>query len=299
VFFPAYPMLVRVIGRILGGDMVGDVSGGMILSLAAFFGALVYFYNIARQELSDDAARYSLWLLAAYPFAVFFGAIYTESLFLLGTVGAFFHFSKQQFGRAALWGLLVGLTRLNGALLALPLAVLAIQSARRRQLNPRAFAAAAAPIAGLAIYAVFIWRLTGDPAAFVTGQLAWGRSYLGLGALVAQQYSIVAKAGLSGYVGTPGYDVLNAFGALFAIATIYPVARRLGIAYALFMAINILPAMANGGLLSAGRFSSVLFPAFIWLAVVVPPTHRAGWIASFAALQAFNAALFYTWRPLF
>jgi hypothetical protein len=23
------------------------------------------------------------------------------------------------------------------------------------------------------------------------------------------------------------------------------------------------------------------------------------WIASFAALQAYNAALFYTWRPLF
>ena len=95
------------------------------------------------------------------------------------------------------------------------------------------------------------------------------------------------------------YDVLNAIGALFAIATIYPVARRIGLAYALFMAINILPAMANGGLLSAGRFSSVLFPAFIWLAAVIPVTHRAGWIASFAALQAYNAALFYTWRPLF
>ena len=65
------------------------------------------------------------------------------------------------------------------------------------------------------------------------------------------------------------------------------------------MAVNILPALANGGLLSAGRFSSVLFPAFIWLAAVVPSAHRPAWIASFAALQAYNAALFYTWRPLF
>jgi hypothetical protein len=43
----------------------------------------------------------------------------------------------------------------------------------------------------------------------------------------------------------------------------------------------------------------VLFPAFVWLASVVPASQRSGWIASFAAVQAFNAALFYTWRPLF
>jgi hypothetical protein len=299
VFFPAYPMLVRVIGRILGGDMIGYVSAGMVVSLAAFFGALVYLYAVARDALSEDAARYTLWLLAAYPFALFFGAVYTESLFLLGTLGAFYHFSKQQFGRAAFWGLLVGLTRLNGSLLAVPLAVLAIQSVRSRQPDVKAFAAAAAPIAGVTFYAAFIWWRTGDPLAFVTGQVAWGRTYQGLGTLVSNQYAIIAKAGLSGYVGTPGYDVLNALGALFAIATAYPVARRLGLAYALFMAINILPAMANGGLLSAGRFSSVLFPAFIWLAAVVPPNHRPGVIASFAALQAYNAALFFTWRPLF
>jgi hypothetical protein len=299
VFFPAYPVLVRVVGRIFGGEMIGYVSAGMVVSLSAFFGALVYLYAVARETLSEDEARYALWFIAAYPFALFFGAVYSESLFLLGTIGAFYHFSKQQFGRAAFWGLLVGLTRLNGSLLAVPLAVLAIQSARARRRDPRALVAAAAPIAGAAVYATFIWWRTGDPLAFVTGQLAWGRTYQGLGALVSQQYSIIAKAGLSGYVGTPGYDVLNALGALFAIAAIYPVARRLGLAYALFMAINILPAMAIGGLLSAGRFSAVLFPAFIWLAAAVTANHRSALIATFAALQAYNAALFFTWRPLF
>jgi hypothetical protein len=43
----------------------------------------------------------------------------------------------------------------------------------------------------------------------------------------------------------------------------------------------------------------VLFPAFLWLAAIVPPRHRSAWIAVFASLQALNAALFYTWRPLF
>jgi len=279
--------------------MIGYVAAGMIVSLASFFGALVYLYAFVRDRFGEDAASSALWLLAAYPFALFFGALYTESLFLLGTVAAFHHFTKQQFGRAACWGVLVGLTRLNGSLLVLPLGLLAISATTPARLKVRALAAAAAPGVGLLVYALFIWDLSGDPLAFAAGQLAWGRKYQGLGTLVAHQYSILANAGLSGYVGTPGYDVLNAIGAVFAVATVWPVARRLGLAYGLFMLINILPALASGGLLSAGRFSSVLFPAFIWLAIAIPPNHRAGWIATFAAAQAFNAALFYTWRPLF
>ncbi len=298
VFFPAYPMLMRIVGRLFGGEMTGYIAAGMVISIASFFGALVYLYAFARDRYGDQVASGTIWLLAAYPFAIFFGALYTESLFLLATVGAFYHFSRQQFGRAAGWGVLVGLTRLNGALLVLPLALLAIAVSTPR-LKTRALAAAAAPGVGLVIYTLFIWRLTGDPIAFATGQLAWGRTYEGLGSLVTHQYAILASAGLSAYLGAPGYDVLNAIGALFAIATIWPVTRRLGLPYGLFMVINILPALANGGLLSAGRFSSVLFPSFIWLATAVPPNHRVAWIASFAALQAFGAVLFYTWRPLF
>lgn len=298
VFFPAYPMVVRIVGRLFGGDMVGYVVAGMLVSLAAFFGALVYLYAFARDRYGDDVAAASIWLLAAYPFAIFFGAIYTESLFLLGTMGAIHHFSRQQFGRAAAWGLLVGLTRVNGSLLVLPLALLALAPAMRRsRLN--ALAAAAAPCLGLLIYALFIWRLTGNPIAFATSHVAWGREYQGLGALVARQYSVLAHAGLEGYVGLPGYNVLNAIGALFAVAVVWPVTRRLGVAYGLFIVINVLPALVSGGLLSAGRFSSVLFPAFVWLASALPSGYRAACIASFAAMQAFGAALFYTWRPLF
>ena len=96
-----------------------------------------------------------------------------------------------------------------------------------------------------------------------------------------------------------GYDA-DFFSRWFrGFATAWPVARRLGLAYSVFILINILPPLAMGGLLSAGRFSSVLFPSFLWFAGVVPPQQRSGWIATFAAVQALNAALFYTWRPLF
>jgi hypothetical protein len=318
VFFPAYPMLVRYVGRLFGGRMIGYLAAGVGLSLSAFLGALVYLYALARDQLGDDEARNALWLIAAYPFALFFGAIYTESLFLLGTTAAWYHMTKQHYGRASLWGLLVGLTRPNGVFLSVALALIVgaqrwpsifgrrgvprnTRAEERAQTGglAKALAAAAMPGVGLLLYAAFVWRITGSPLAWAEGHLAWGRTHQGIWALVAHQYTFIANAGLSGYMATPGYDVLNMLGALFAIATVWPVARRLGIAYAAFILINLMPALAQGGLLSAGRLSSVLFPAFIWLASAVPARHCSAWVVTFAAIQAFNAALFYTWRPLF
>ena len=320
VFFPAYPMLVRVIGRLFGGHAAGYVSAGMTVSLAAFFAALLYFYALARDFLDDERARYALWLIACYPFALFFAAVYTESLFLLAAVAAFYHMTRAQFGRAMAWGLLVGLTKANGAALSIPLAMLAISPALRRGAQPhvrrfdpsagptrssggltaRALAAAAMPGIGLLIYAAFIWRLTGDPLAWARGHEAWGRNYQPFSHVVANQYSFISHGGLNAYMAQGGgYDVLNMFAALLVLAAVWPVARRFGMAYGALLLVVLLPPIANGGWLSVGRFSSVLFPVFMWLAGAIPERQRNAWIVGFSTVQALNAALFYTWRPMF
>lgn len=312
VFFPAYPVVVRGVGRLLGGTLPSYILAGTLVSLAAFFGALIYLYGLARDTLDDEQARFAQWLLAAYPFAYFFGAVYTESLFLLGATGAFYHFTKGHFGRAAAWGLLAGLTRHVGCFISVPLALLAVtpwlpprlaggplQPALAPRSIGKALMAASMPGVGMLIYSAYIWRLTGDPFAWVIGHGAWGRTYNGLAALVTDRYDFISRAGVLGYVSALPHDLLNALGAIFVLAAAWPVARRLGLAYAVFILINMLPPLAAGGLVSAGRVSSVLFPAFIWFAGVVPRHHRAGWIATFAALQALVAALFYTWRPMY
>jgi len=313
VFFPAFPMLLRTASRLMGGSSAAYVLAGTLISLAAFFGALVYLYRFARDTLRDeDEAQAAVWLLAAFPFALFFGAIYTESLFLLAALGAFDHFRRGEFGRAGAWGLLAGLTRPPGCFLSVPLALLAIEAwlpprlvsghaappSAKRGIAP-ALAAAAMPGIGMLIYSAYIWNLTGDPLAWAKGHAAWGREYSGLGILFAERYEWLTHTGLYAYTSQNPMDLLNVLGVLFVVAAAWPVARRLGLAYAVFILINILPPLAAGGFLSAGRFSSVLFPAFVWFGGVVPPRHRTTWIAGFMALQAFNAALFYTWRPLY
>jgi len=328
-FFPAYPTLVRGVGRILGGRITSYIAAGMIVSFAAFFGALVYLYAMARDTLGEDEARFAVWALATYPFALFFGAIYVESLLLLAMTATFYHFTHRRFLKAALWGVLVGLTKTNGFLLSLPLAMLAVtgagwvnrsggsgrsgrpgesgepgESGVGAEGSPRwnvvtAMLAAAGPGIGMLIYSAYVWQVTGNPVGWLTAHGAWGREYQGLLTLVGDRLNIIANAGVEGYVASLPHDLINALGVIFVLAAAWPVARKLGFAYAVFILVFMLPPLAAGGLISAGRFSSVLFPAFIWLAGAVPPRHRPAWLASFAAFQALNAAMFYTWRPLY
>ena len=316
VFFPAFPLAMRVAGRLLGGTAPAYILGGTLVAIGAFFGALVYLYHFAWDMLADDnRASYSVWVIATFPFALFYSAVYTESLFLLGAIGTFYHFRRCEYWRAGAWGLLAGLTRPNGCLLSVPLAILALapwipewlaggsaagkRPAVERGARLSALAAAAMPGVCVLLYSAFIWRLTGNPLQWAAGHIAWGRHYEGLSVLVTSRYEYLSHGGLYAYTSQLPDDLLNALGAVFVLAAVWPVARRLGLAYAVFIVINILPPLAAGGLLSAGRFSSVLFPAFVWFASVVPERQWPAWLVSFMAVQTFNAMLFYTWRPLY
>ena len=319
VFFPALPVAIRIVGRFFGGSSPAFLWGGTVVVLAAFFWSLIYIYRLAREFIDDeDSARWAVWVTATYPFALYFSALYSESFFLLGSAGAIYHFRRRELVSAALWGLLVGLTRPNGCFLSIPLGLMAIAPwlpgwlkggsggaddrlpVTRRSIDAiPALLSAAAPGIGMLIYSAFIWNLTGDPLAWAEGHAAWGRQYNGLVPLAMKYYGYMAESGPYIFTKVLPFDTLNGLGALFVIFTAVPVWRRFGLPYAVFILINILPPLAAGGFISTGRVSAVLFPAFLWFASVVPPRHRPAWTGTFMAVQALNAAMFYTWHEMF
>src|SRR5262245_52876580 len=87
VFFPLYPLLMRWGGALIGGH---PLIAGLVVSLAAFTGAIALVYRLALLELGQDGARRAVLLLVTFPYAFFFSVVYTESLFLLLSVGAFY-----------------------------------------------------------------------------------------------------------------------------------------------------------------------------------------------------------------
>ena len=309
-FFPAFPMLMRALGHPLGGfrpDVPRErraariMWGGVIISLIAFAWASIYMWRLARDTIGDERAGAAVALMAAYPFAVFYSAPYTESVFLLGAVGAVYHFRRGEFLPAVAWGLFVGLTRPNGCMLSVVLAVLAVERYRARRSTdrvPYTLLAVAAPGIGMLLYSAYVHQLTGAWFGWARLHEAWGRSYQGL-APVTRAYGWVTQEGLLQVVENIPYDALNSLGLIFALAMLWPVLRRLGVAYALFVAVNVIPPLLAGGVLSMGRLTSTLFPLFLALAAVTPPRAVTPLITAFAIGQGLLAALFFTWRPLF
>src|SRR4029077_16754042 len=121
VFFPPYPLLMRWGGALLGGH---PLLAGTIVSLAAFAGAIVVLYRLAGLEVGQEKAWPVILLLSTYPYALFYSAVYTESLFLLLTVGAFYAMRRRHLLLTALCGVAAGLARPNGFWLGPPFLLL-------------------------------------------------------------------------------------------------------------------------------------------------------------------------------
>jgi hypothetical protein len=266
---------------------------GVLIAWLAFLAALIYLFRFARDRLGDDTAGAAVAFVACYPFALFFSTAYTEPLFLLTLVGACYHFERSELWQAAGWGLLAGLTRPNGCLLSIVLALIAVRPywplSRLERWNTLAarLVVAALPGIGMLMYSAFIYALTGNPFQWAAQNAAWGRVYRGLDTLFEEQVVMLNQ------------DALQLAAVLFHLAAVWPVYRRLGLPYAVMILVNLVPPLMMGGLLSMGRVTSVLFPAFLWLATIVPVHHRTAWLIGFAMAQALCAALFFTWRPLF
>ena len=315
-FFPAMPLLMRGVGALFGAGEAGLPQhrrlfrlqwAGVLVSLTAFLFALVYLVKLGGELLGLDRAGDAAWLLACYPFAFAFSAPYTESLFLVASVGMAYHARRSAWLAAGGWGLVAGLTRPNGFLIALPLGILALQQiwqARRdrgggwlrRGVAP--LVAAVMPVAGMLIFTVYLFTLTGVWFAWRQSHMAWGRTFEGMTPLTTLWHRLQADGLMTVSQQFP-FDTLNALGFVFALVMIRAVHRTMGWPWALYVLVSITTPLLAGGVLSMGRLTSTLFPLFLALAAVLPSRAVPHWAAALAMGQGLAAALFFTSRQLY
>jgi hypothetical protein len=138
--------------------------------------------------------------------ALFYGAIYSESLFLFCSVGAVWFARTERWALAGLLGGAAAATRSAGLLLALPLLLIYLFGPRgsgegarpylgppwRRRgqgpatyrLEPDALWILAVP-ASLGVYCAYLWIAQGDPGALTEAQGFWSREFGSLGPVPA------------------------------------------------------------------------------------------------------------------
>jgi len=280
-FFPAYPLLLRAIAAPIdpARNVVVWLWTGVVVSTALFWLALLALFRLTEKLCGRETASRAVWVTACYPFGIFFGLPYTESLFLLATVSALLATEDSRWVRAAAWGILAGLTRPTGFLLAPAIALIAWQ--RTRRLGAGSIAAAASPVAGTVLYSAYLYFSTGHALAWITGQPG------GSGAVnpFSQTLSV--------------YDAVNVAAFFFAAGAAIVAIRRLGVGYGLFVLLTLGMALFGVGFNCMGRYTSVLFPITVCLALLVGRAGFMAWITASLVLECAAAAAFFTWRPLY
>ncbi len=129
-FPPLYPLLIRMTAPLLGGNYV---LAALVISNIACLIAFILLFKLIEQEFKDfGLARRTLVILAAFPTAFYLVAGYTEPIYLALTLGAFLAAFKRQWWLAGLLAALGALTRLQGAILCVPLAWIAYVQYRER-----------------------------------------------------------------------------------------------------------------------------------------------------------------------
>ncbi len=127
-FFPLYPSLMGIGGRLLGGDQQDFYFAGILVSWIAFAIAMALLYRLATLDMPRESALRATTYAAVFPSAYFFGIVYSESLFFLTLVGAVLALRQRMWVWAAIAGAAMTATRVNGVMFVPALAWIAWQS---------------------------------------------------------------------------------------------------------------------------------------------------------------------------
>lgn len=311
-FFPAYPLMLRLVASATGAaeSAVQWNWTGVVLSTILLTMALWFLSRLGDLLMGPSTGYRAALLCAVYPWSIYFGLPYTESLFLLACCAATYRFLTGRHVEALLWGVAAGLTRPNGVLLVALLGLLWMRGAYTVLLGERADGwqgrlatgalAVCGPVVGVMLYSLYIHGVTGDPLTWAKAQAAWGRVTMNpfwvFGKFVEE---LVASPITMARVNP--YALANGLTGVAVLALAVPVGRRVGWAFAAFVGLGVLVPVAGGGLASLGRYTAVLFPLFIYLAHVVHE-NKAVFVSLVCVsliAQGLISALFFAWRPVY
>ena len=116
-FFPFYPWLIKTLVFPFKQSLFALLLSGLFISHLSFIIALFLFYLLIRFDYDKKIAQTAIFFLLLFPTSFFFGAVYTESLFLALILGSFYAARRGKWWIAGILGALASGTRLVGIFL--------------------------------------------------------------------------------------------------------------------------------------------------------------------------------------
>jgi hypothetical protein len=303
-FYPAYPALVRVVGFLLSNDLAA-----LLISNVCFLLGLMLVYRIALRYFPTSRAILAIWLLAVWPWSIFYSYAYGESLELALVAGAFLLMERRSWLWAGLIACIAGGSRPTGILTGLGFVGELVARIWRRRAPPLpsrtgggivvVFLGGILSSLGIVAFGLILLRETGDPLGFLHAQGHWIGAHprnplfpiTSVARLITKHSVLDTEA--------PVFLVLLAFagGIVWSF-------RWLPFRYGLWGLGFIAVAVADGyfvrSFAAAPRHVLEWFPLYFACAALLSlprlPFVRYAWLGASVALLAIYAAMFGSWH---
>ncbi len=259
-FFPLYPLLIWLFSLIVQHNILA----GIILSNVASIIACVFLYLLVKTEYSKKISKRTIFYLLIFPTAFFFSAVYSESLFLMFTVMAFYYARKNIWALAGLFGFLASLTRVMGVFLVFPLLIeffvrnpLSVE--KKWKLPSLSILWTMVPALGTLAYFTYLKLHTGSFFAFFEAQKYWGRT--------SYDVTRIIETITHGYIHYPLYSIVDIATAITFVILLFFLYKKVRLSYFTYAAFCVLIPLSTGTFMSIGRMVLVAFPFFMLFAI--------------------------------
>lgn len=255
VFFPLLPLLIKTFTLLTG--LPAWVSG-LIISNLLFILSLYLFYRLLAETMNSEIARLGVFLLCFNPYAVYFTAIYTESLFLALSLGFWLVGKHRSWFWLGVLGFLMSLTHPNGVLMIVFALWFVIEDYRKSHGNLLQYWPVGLIPLGVLMYMLYLYLHTGDPLAFIHNEVYWsGRTGWPIhgfmkdlkSRLYGEQYNLLI------FIVGLGLSLVLVFFRFYKEALLIP--------------LLVAPAVLSGSFISLARYSATLFSFYLALSLII------------------------------
>lgn len=254
-FFPFYPILIKIFSVFTFGNLF---MSAFLLSNIFFLLSLLVFYKLISLNYDKKKAFWSVIFMLGFPTSFYFGAVYTESLFLFLTLSTFLLIDNKKYFLASLTGFFAALTRIIGVFLGLVF-LFYVKGKKRYLLSGVVFL-------GLAVYMVYLQINFHNPIYFLTSQSVFGQGRDDSKIILLPQ---VIYRYLKIFATTQGLILLNAvfefLSTVFAFTILIISYKKVKSSWFLFSFLSVLLPTLTGTLTSMPRYILIAFPIYFIL----------------------------------
>mgnify|MGYP000876407592 FL=1 len=185
-FFPMYPVVINLLSRIIPVANYYDPQffvntnffyAGMIISNLIFIPALWVVKKLFDTYTESRYSWLAIILLLVFPTSFFFGAIYTESIFLFFAASTLYFYKKGNYFLAGLFGILTSATKIVGIAIPGIMIIDALIGLWKREMkgkNWRTLFSGIVGSLGLFSYMAYLQVKFGDALLFLNSQPMFG-----------------------------------------------------------------------------------------------------------------------------